>query len=119
LDRKRVKTATLKGEPVSDPRLNEAVRGLASAILNNRLRLPGIVPIYVIGAISGLIGIVVLAIALSPAGQHSRYEKGLIGLVVLAAIAVVMYFLWLPRQFRRRVGKALRVNSGGEGQPEP
>jgi hypothetical protein len=110
-DCKRVKTATLRGEPVSDPRLNEAVRGLASAILNNRLRLPGIVHIYVIGAITGVIGIVVLAIALSPAGQHSRYENGLITLVVLAVIVVVMYFLWLPRQFRRRVEKALRVNS--------
>jgi hypothetical protein len=40
-DRNRVKIATLRGEPVSDPRLNEAVRGLASEILDNRLRLPG------------------------------------------------------------------------------
>lgn len=112
MDCKRVKIASTRGEPVSDPRLNEAVRGLASEILNNRLRMPGVVQIYVMGAIAGVIGIVVLAIALSPAGQHSRDENGLIALVVLAVIVVVMYFLWLPRQFRRRVGKALLVNSG-------
>ena len=110
-DRKRVKIATLRGEPVSDPRLNEAVRGLASEILNNRLRLPGIVVYYVIGAVGGLIGIVALAIALSPSGQHSHYETGLIVLVVLAGIDMVLYFLWLPRQMRRRVKKALRVNT--------
>jgi glucose-6-phosphate-specific signal transduction histidine kinase len=110
-DRKRVKMATLRGEPVSDPRLNEAVRGLASEILDNRLRLPGIVLYYVIGAVNGLIGIGALAIALSPSGQHGHYEKILILLVVLASIAVVEFFLWLPRQMRRRVKKALRVNN--------
>jgi hypothetical protein len=110
-DRNRVKIATLRGEPVSDPRLNEAVRGLASEILDNRLRLPGIVLCYVVGAVGGLIGIGALAIALSPLRSAQSLRESLILLVVLASILVVEIFLWLPRQMRRRVKKALRVNS--------
>ena len=64
-----------------------------------------------IGAVDGLIGIGALAIVLSPSGQHSHYEKSLILIVVLASVGVVEFFLWLPRQMRRRVKKALRVSS--------
>ena len=62
---------------------------------------------YVIGAVDGLIGIGALAIALSPSGQHSHYEKSLILIVVLASIGVVEFFLWLPWQMQRRVKKVL------------
>jgi hypothetical protein len=108
--RDRVKTATLQGQPVSDPRLQEAVRGLASEILANRLRMPGIrLYYYAVGAVSGIAGIAALAIALSPSGQHSQVRWIL--LTVLAFIIVPFCFLWLPRRFRRKVEKALRVNS--------
>ena len=100
-DRKRVKTATLQGEAVSDPRLNEAVRGLASEILGNRLRLPGIRAYYTNSAVAGVLGLTALAIALSPVGRHSRYEEGLITFAVLAVMNVIMYSLWLPRHTRR------------------
>jgi hypothetical protein len=110
-DRKRVRIAVERGEPVSDPRLNEAVRGLASEILDNRLRIPGTRLHYAVGAVSGVIGIVALAIALSPSGQHSGWETRLIALAVLAFLNVLIYFLWLPQQLRRKVAKALRVNS--------
>ena len=113
-DRKRVKTATLQGEAVSDPRLNEAVRGLASEILGNRLRMPGIRAYYTNSAVAGVLGLAALAIALSPVGRHSRYEEGLIVLAVLAVLNVIMYSLWLPGHTRRNVAKALRVNSGSE-----
>jgi hypothetical protein len=117
-DRKRVKIAVQRGEPVSDPRLNEAVRGLASEILDNRLQIPGTRLRYAVGAVSGVIGIAALAVALSPAGQHSRYEASTILLTVLGFINVLIYFLWLPRQLRRKVAKALRVNSNSP-RPQP
>lgn len=116
-DRDRVKTATIRGQPVSDPRHKEAVRGLASEILGNRLRLPGIIYYYTTGVVSGVTVIAALAIALSASGQHSRYEARVIA--VLAFINVLIHFLWLPRQTRRKVAKALRVNSGSEGQSSP
>jgi cyanate permease len=65
----------------------------------------------------GAIGIVALAIAVTPLGQQGRYEAGLIA--VLAFINVLIYVLWVPRQIRRRVAEAMRVNSGSEGQPSP
>lgn len=114
-DRKRVKTAVQRGEPVSDPRLGEAVRGLASEILGNRLRLPGLRLYYAVAAVSGVTGIAVLTIALSLSGQHSGWQARLIFLTVLAFINVLVYFLWLPRQVRRKAAKPLRVNSGSAG----
>jgi cyanate permease len=54
---------------------------------------------------------VALAIALSPSGQHSGWQTRLIALAVLAFLNVLIYFLWLPRQLRRKMAKALRVNS--------
>jgi hypothetical protein len=110
-DRDRVKTATLLGQPVSDPCLKEAVRGLASAILDNQLRLPGIAFDYAVGAAAGVLGIVLLAIALSSSGQHGHDEELLIVLAVLAFINVPLHCLWQPRRTRRKVSKALRVNS--------
>ncbi len=67
----RLRTALEKGQTLPDA-------ALASEILDNRLLLPGIVLYYVIGAVGGLTGIGALVIALSPSGQHSHYEKGLI-----------------------------------------
>ncbi|SRR6266568_768808 len=111
-DRDRVKTATSLGQPVSDPRLQEAVRGLASAILANRLRMPRIrLYDYAVGTVSGVIGIWAFIIALSPSGQHSRNGVGWILVTVVAFINALVYFLWRPRQFRRKVERALRVNS--------
>jgi hypothetical protein len=113
-DRERVKTATRLGEPVSDPRLKEAVCGLASEILGNGLRLPGIAFSYAIGATTGVIGIVLLVIAPSTSGHPGRHPAPLIGLAVLAFISVPVYCLWHPWHARRNTEKALRVNSRSE-----
>jgi Kef-type K+ transport system membrane component KefB len=102
----------LRGQPVSDPRLSGAVCGLASEILDHRLRTPEIVFSYAIGAISGVVGIVALAIALSASGQHGRHPTVLIVLAVLAFINATIYLLWRPRHLRRKVAQALRLNSG-------
>lgn len=110
-DRDLVKTATLQGQSVSDPRLQEAVRGLASEILANRLRMPGIrLYYYALGAVSGIVGIAALAIALSTSGQHGHNGVPWV-LLTVAFINVPFCFLWLPRRFRRKVEKAWRVNS--------
>jgi hypothetical protein len=99
------------GQPVSDPLLAAAVRGLASEILSNRLRMPGIAFNYAIGAVSGAVGIV--AIALSASGQHGHTETVRMVLAVVAFINVISSFLWRPRQMRRKAAEALRVNSEG------
>lgn len=113
-DRERVKTATRVGEPVSEPRLKEAVRGLASEILGKRLRVPGVAFSYTMGAAAGVVGIVLLVIALTTSGHPGRHPAPLIGLAVFAFISVPLYCLWHPKLARRRVEKALRVNSRSE-----
>ena len=116
-DRERVKTATLRGEPVSDPRLKEAVCGLASEILGNRLRMPGIAWYYTIGTAAGVFGIVLLGLALT--GQHGGPEIAGILSAALAFYQMITGFVSLPQQRRKKVAKALRVNSGIERPPEP
>lgn len=102
------------GEPVSEPRLKEAVRGLASEILGKRLRVPGVAFSYTMGAAAGVVGIVLLVIALTRSGHPGRHPAPLIGLAVFAFISVPLYCLWHPKLARRRVEKALRVNSRSE-----
>jgi hypothetical protein len=118
-DRMLVKDATIDGAAVSDPRLQEAVRGLASEILGHRLRLPGIALYYTIGAAGGVVGIGLIANELNALGHHGRHEIVAIVAALVALNHVITYFIYLPRQRRKKVAKALRVNSGGEGLPEP
>lgn len=116
-DRERVKTAAVRGQPVSDPRLQEAVCGLAAEILGDRLRMPGLAWYYTIGAAAGVFGIVLLALALT--GRHGGPEIAGILSAAVAFHQMITGFVVLPRQRRKKVAKALRVNSGIEGQPKP
>lgn len=115
-ERDRVKGATRGGQPLSDPRLREAVCGLAWEVLANRTRMPGIVEHYVLGTL-GLLLTVVLALATGwPHGHHEAIEF----LLAAAFIPqVISEFVLLPRRWRKQVAKAWRVNGGTEGLPAP
>lgn len=114
-DRERVKDATVGGRPVSDPRLQEAVRGLSCEILANRLRTPGIVGHYVVGVAGGIMA---FAVALNSSWPHGHHQLIAILAVVAAVNHVIVYFVLLPRRMRKKVAKALRVNSGTEALPD-
>jgi len=115
-DRDLVKTATFGGAAVSDPRLKEAVCGLASAILEKRLRMPTSAFAYVIG---GIFSIPAVAFALMSALSDGHHLILPILSAVSLAPTVITYFVTGPRRRRKLLAKALRVHSGTEGLPEP
>ena len=115
-ERDQVKNATRGGRSLSDPRLREAVCGLASEILAGRTRMPGTVEHYVLGTLAIL---VTSALALLTAWPHGHHET--IEFVIAAVVVhdVIFNFVLLPRGWRKKAAKALRVNSGTEGLPAP
>lgn len=115
-ERDRVKAATRSGRSLSDPRLREAVCGLASEILANRTRVPGIVEHYVLSNLGFILTVVLGLSATWPHGHHEAIE-----LLLAAAVIIHLWgtFVSHPRRWRENVAKALRVNGGTEGVPPP
>jgi len=115
-DRDLVKTATASGTAVSDPHLKEAVCGLASEILDKRLRVPAIMFDYVIGSL-GSIPLLTFALISAQSGGHHLI------LPILSAVAVaphlITFLVARPRRRLKLVAKAMRVNSstGLNGPP--
>lgn len=115
-ERDQVKAALSRGRRLSDPRLQEAVCGLASEILANRMRTPGIVAQYVTGTVSDIMA---LAFVLSSPSGHGHH-----GIIAITAVGLAVHnaffcFVFTQRQLRKKIAKALRVNSGIEEPPAP
>lgn len=115
-ERDQVKAALSRGRRLSDPRLQEAVCGLAAEILANRVRTPGIVGRYVMGTFADIMA---LAFVLSSPWGHGHHGIIAITAVALAVHNVFFCFVLTQRQVRKKIAKALRVNSGIEGPPAP
>lgn len=115
-ERDRVKEATKGGRPLSDPRLREAVRGLAWEVLANRTRIPGIAEHYVLATLGFIFSVVLTLSTTWPHGHHQEIEFLLAAAVILH---VVSEFVLLPRRWRKQVAKAWRVNGGAEELPAP
>src|SRR5262249_3921889 len=96
-DRDLVKTATFRGAPGSDPRLKEAVCGLASAILEKRLRMPANAFANVIGGIFTIPTLAFAMISVLSDGHHLILP--ILSAVTLAA-TVIAYFVVGPRRRR-------------------
>ncbi|HKR69947.1 MAG TPA: hypothetical protein VJT16_13990 [Streptosporangiaceae bacterium] len=115
-DRDLVKAATAGGAAVSDPRLQEAVSGLASAVLEKRLPMPTIVFDYIVGGLGSIPPLAFALMSVLLDGHH-------LILPILAAVAVapvvITHFIARPRRRRQLVAKVLRVHSGCEELPEP
>ena len=115
-DRDLVKAATAGGAAVSDPRLQEAVCGLASAVLEKRLPMPAIVLDYIVGGLGSIPALAFALMSVLAGGHH-------LILPILSAVAVapivIMHFITRPRRRRKLVARALRVHSVSEAPPEP
>lgn len=113
----RVKEAVKAGRPLSEPRLQEAVCGLAAEILANPRRMPGIVEHYVLSTLAFMFSV---AIAMSSTWPHGHHETIAILVVVTAVSHVITNVVLPPRRWRKKAAKALRVNGGigwdAEGQ---
>lgn len=110
-EREQVKTATRSGQPLSDPRLQAAVCDMASEILADRMRIPGIVGYYMYSTIAGIYTTGLWVYAVWP---HHSHETITLLAAVAAVMHVISYVVMHPRRMRKKVAKALRANSGIE-----
>jgi hypothetical protein len=78
--------------------------------------MPGILFDYAIG---GVLGVPMLVLILMPAFSSGDYLTLAILSTTAGAPHIITFFVARPRRRLKLVAKALRLNSGIEGLPEP